>query len=342
MPGSYFQTWEAQGGDPPRTVVLRNVIGVIPGNDRALRSQSVVVGAHYDGLGLGWPDVRQGNRGRIHCGADDNASGVAVLLELARTLRQQMKPDRTVVFVAFTGEEAGKRGSRHYVSHSRHYPVSKTIGMINLDTVGRLDSGKLLVLGGESAREWVHIFRGAGYVTGVEVEMVSQPLDSSDQTSFHEAGVPAVQLFSGPHLDYHCPGDTADKIDADGLVKVAAVAREAVEYLAGRKEPLQSILQGDRASEDGAARGRKVQLGTIPDYAYQGKGCRISGVVPGAPAEACGLVAGDIIIRVGTAAVHNLSDLSRILRSLSAGDKVAITFLRDNREMTVEAVVEAR
>jgi acetylornithine deacetylase/succinyl-diaminopimelate desuccinylase-like protein len=342
VPGSYFQTWEEQGGAPPRSAVLRNVIGVIPGNDPELRAQSVVVGAHYDGLGRGWPDVRQENAGKIHCGADDNASGVAVLLELARTLRQHMKPDRTVVFVAFTGEEAGRRGSRYYVSHPRHYPVSKSIGMINLDTVGRLESRKLLVLGGESAREWVHIFRGAGYVTGVEVEMVSQPLDSSDQTSFQEAGVPAVQLFSGPHLDYHCPGDTAEKIDVDGLVKVAAVTREAVEYLAGRQEPLQSMLQPQRTSDDAPGSKRKVQLGTIPDYAYRGKGCRISGVVPGAPAAACGLAAGDVIIRVGARGVHNLSDLSRILRSLSPGQKVSITFLRDNREVTVEAVVEAR
>ncbi len=342
VPGSYFQTWEAQGGAPPRTVVLRNVIGVIPGNDPALRAQSVVVGAHYDGLGRGWPDVRQGNEGKIHCGADDNASGVAVLVELARTLRQQIKPDRSVVFVAFTGEEAGKRGSRYYVSHAQHYPVAKTIGMINLDTVGRLESRKLLILGSESAREWGHIFRGAGYVTGVEVEMVSQPLDSSDQTSFQEAGVPAVQLFSGPHLDYHCPGDTAEKVDVDGLVKVAAVAREAVEYLAGRQEALHSMLQAKRVAENESGGKRKVQLGTIPDYAYRGEGCRISGVVPGAPAEACGLAAGDVIIQIGTARVHNLSDLSKILRSLSPGQKVAITFLRDNRELTVEAVVEAR
>jgi len=112
------------------------------------------------------------------------------------------------VFVAFDGEEDGKKGSKYYVANEKRYPASKTIGMLNLDTVGRLEKRKLLVLGSGSAKEWPHIFRGAGFVTGAELEMVSKDLDASDQKSFEQAGVPAVQLFSGPHLDYHRPTDT--------------------------------------------------------------------------------------------------------------------------------------
>jgi len=136
--------------------------------------------------------------------------------------------------------------------------------MLNLDTVGRLEEKKLLVLGAGSAREWVHIFRGAGYVTGIGVETVSKELDSSDQQSFQEAGVPAVQLFAGPHLDYHRPTDTVDKIDPEGLLKVASVAKEVIEYLAKREEPLTNTLKPDSHVESTPKKTRKVSLGIIP------------------------------------------------------------------------------
>jgi hypothetical protein len=338
----YYQTWSDKGIHPEKPVMLRNVVGVIPGEKPEFKTQSVVVGAHYDHLGLGWPDVREGNKGKVHCGADDNASGMAVLIELARILSKSLKPDRSVVFAAFTGEEAGKIGSRHYVTHQKLYPVEACMGMLNIDTVGRLGEQKLLVLGSGSAREWTHIFRGTGYVTGVDLETVNEELDSSDQKSFHEAGVPAVQLFSGPHLDYHCPSDTVEKIDAQGLVKVASVAREVVEYLAGREEPLTTSLKAGQNAAPEIRLGRDVSLGTIPDFAYEGEGCRISGVVPDMPAESCGLMEGDVIIRINANAVQGLKGLSRILKSLSPGDRISITFIREGKEMTVETEVVQR
>ena len=340
--GSYFQTWEDQSGTPERRVNLRNVVGIIPGRNPEGRAQSVVVGAHYDHLGLGWPDVREEHRGKIHHGADDNASGVAVLLELARVLGKSLKPNSTVVFVAFTGEEAGRKGSKYFVANQKRFPSEQTLGMLNLDTVGRLEEKKLLVLGAGSAREWVHIFRGAGYVTGVGVETVSKELDSSDQKSFQEAGVPAVQLFAGPHLDYHRPTDTVDKIDPEGLLKVASVAKEVIEYLAKREEPLTNTLKPDSHVESAPKKTRKVSLGIIPDFAYGGEGCRLSGVVPGSPAESSGLREGDVVVRIGSNAVHNLKDLSNVLKSLNPGDRISITFLRADKEMTAEAAVVVR
>jgi hypothetical protein len=340
--GSYFQTWEDQSGTPERRVNLRNVVGIIPGRNPERRAQSVVVGAHYDHLGLGWPDVREEHRGKIHHGADDNASGVAVLLELAQVLGKSLKPNSTVVFVAFTGEEAGRKGSKYFVGNQKRYPSEQCLGMVNLDTVGRLEEKKLLVLGAGSATEWVHIFRGAGYVTGVGVETVSRELDSSDQKSFQEAGVPAVQLFTGPHLDYHRPTDTVDKIDPEGLLKVASVAKEVIEYLAKREEPLTNILKPSSHVESAPKKTRKVSLGIIPDFAYSGKGCRLSGVVPGSPAESSGLREGDVIVRIGSNAVHNLRDFSNVLKSLNPGDRISITFLRADKEMTAEAEVVVR
>lgn len=339
---SYFQTWEDRGGDPERKVIMKNVIGVIPGKKPEFAGQSVVIGAHYDHLGLGWPDVRGKNKGKNHPGADDNASGVAVLVELARFFAQGPQPDRTIVFVAFTGEEAGKRGSKYYVANEKDYPVDRCIGIVNLDTVGRLDKKKLLILGAGSTKEWVHIFRGAGFVTGVETETVSEELDSSDQISFQEAGVPAVQLFTGPHPDYHRPADTADKIDADGLVKVATVAKEAVLYLASREGPLTSTMKPGPNAEATPKKERKVTLGTIPDFSYKGEGVRIEGVITGSPAETGGLKQGDVIIRVNSSPVRSLKDFSDTLKSLSPGDRVSITFLRNEKEMMVMTVVKEK
>ncbi len=339
--GSYFQEWEKTFGDPPEKRILQNVIAVLPGRDPVRKGESVVLGAHYDHLGFGWPDVRKGNRGEIHCGADDNASGVAVLLELARFFGSGARPGRTIVFVAFTGEEEGRWGSTYYVTHEKDYPAGKCLAMINLDTVGRLEGKKLLVLGA-SAREWTHIFRGAGYVTGIDLDVVTRPLDSSDQVSFQEAGIPAVQLFSGVTSDYHCPSDRAEKIDVAGLVKVAAVTKEVVEYLAGRKERLTVRRERNGAGGEKPKEGRKVSLGTIPDFAYSGEGCRISGVVPGTPAEGCGLREGDVILRIGDRPVHRLKDFAMILRTLRPGDRISITFLRGEEERTVEAEVVER
>ena len=151
-----------------------------------------------------------------------------------------------------------------------------------------------------------------------------------------------MQLFSGPHIGYRRPTDTVDKIDSEGLVKVASVAKEVVEYLAGREGPMTATLRpGKRA--DIVPRGeRKVSLGTIPDFAFSGDGYRLSGVVPGSPAESSGLKEGDVIVRIGSDPVRNLRDLSDILNTLDPGDRISINFLRDGKEVTVEAEVVAK
>ncbi len=341
---SYFQTWTARGGEPQRQAALRNVVGILPGGNPQWAGQSVVLGAHYDHLGLGWPDVHKQDEGKIHPGADDNASGVAVLLELARAFAREGRPDRTLVFVAFAGEEAGRRGSKYYVAQPTRFPATKIMAMLNIDTVGRLAQKKLMVLGAGSAREWTHIFRGVGYVTGVAIEPVADDFGASDQKSFLDAGIPAVQFFSGPHPDYHRPGDTSDKIDARGLVSTAAVIKETVDYLAGRAEPLSSALRpraGEPAvAEPGTPSTRQVSLGTIPDFAYRGKGVRLSGVMPGSPVERAGLRAGDIIVGVQTTAVSDLRGFSDLLKQLRPGDSVTITFERNGQRQrrTLKAV----
>jgi hypothetical protein len=347
--GSYFQTWTHKGDGDSEEMTLRNVIGIIPGTLPEREGEQVVIGAHYDHLGLGdrsaGTGVRRENEGLFHPGADDNASGVALLLELARLLGRGWKPERTVVFAAFTAEEIGKVGSRHYVENLAGPPPQSCRAMVNLDTVGRLRDGKLMILGGSSARDWVHIFRGPGYLAGVEVEMVSEDLDSSDHVSFLEKGIPAVQLFTGPHLDYHRPGDTPDRIDADGLLRLAALTKEVLQYLAAREEPLGSASPtGGQTRKNASSREapRKSSLGTVPDFSFSGPGVRLTGTVPGSPAEKAGLREGDVLHTLGRAGIASLRDLAAALRSLSPGTTVAIGFSRDGRDLNAEAVLDDR
>ncbi|MCP4275778.1 MAG: M20/M25/M40 family metallo-hydrolase, partial [Gammaproteobacteria bacterium] len=317
-PDDYFQTWTEKIDMPDRDVVtIKNVIGIIPGKNCQFDGQSVVIGAHYDSHGLGWPDVLKGNKGKIHHGADDNASGIAVLLEFARLAGKKWQPERTIIFVAFSAEEAGKLGSLHYVNHTEKYPVSKIMAMINLDTVGQLGKDALTIFGNYSAREWVHIFRGAGYVTGVPIKQSTLDTGNSDEKSFIDAGVPAVHLFSGARDNYHRPTDTVDRIDTAGLVKTAAVLKEAVEYLAARPESLASTLTAAKESQipqpKQPHKKRRVVLGTVPAYDFTGKGVRLDGVTAGSPAEKAGLQKGDIIVRIGETEIEYLEAFSDVL-----------------------------
>ena len=321
---------------------MPNVVGVLRGTKPEWASQSVVVGAHYDHLGT---DAS----GTIFPGADDNASGVAILLELARQMAASGAASRTIVFAAFTGEEKGRLGSKRYAAGAGAWPAPQAIGMVNLDSVGRLGGGKVLVLGSSTADEWAPIAQGAGYVTGAAVEAVAADLGGSDQTSFVEAGVPAVQIFTGAHPDYHTPADTADKVDGEGLVKVAAVAREFVAYLAERDRPLTAHLAAGgppgiaAANSAGGSLGeRRASLGTIPDYAFSGPGVRITGTMPGSPAEKAGLIAGDVLTGIGETHVGSMRDFSDALKRHAPGDTVTITFVRGGATMSAPVVLASR
>ncbi len=341
---SYFQTWQQDVGLPKGNITLRNIVGILPGTNPQLAGQSLVIGAHYDHLGTGWPDVRAAHQGKIHHGADDNASGIAVMLELARQIVPKWQPERTVIFVAFTGEEASLLGSKHYVRSSEKFPVEKIIAMLNLDTVGRLENNPVTVFGTGTARELVHIFRGASFVTGIPVNAVQDDFGSSDQAAFIQAGVPAVQLFASAHEDYHAPGDTVDKIDSAGLVKVAAILKEATEYLANRIEPLTVTLSSAPAPAESTTpkEKRKTSLGTVPDFSYQGKGVRIDNTLPGSPAQQTGLQPGDILVQLAGQPVNDLASYAAILRTLKAGEKTELEYQRNGKLNKIEIILIER
>ena len=344
--GGFFQSWTEIVGPNKKQGLVKNIIGLIPGIDPRLKNQAVVVSAHYDHLGRGWPDVHAGDEGKIHPGADDNASGVAVLLELARVLGRSYHPLRTVIFVAFTAEEAGLKGSRYFLKHYHRFPADKIMADLNLDTVGRLNGKKVLILNANSAKEWPFIFMGIGYVTGVQAQMVTQPLDASDQVAFIEAGIPAVQIFSGAHQDYHRPTDTADKIDAQGLVKIATLTREALIYLSSeRKEPLTFTEKGSpktSPSHPSTSSTRKVRTGILPDFTFDGQGVKIQSVAENSPAQKAGLKAGDIIMEFDNKPIQNLRDYSTLLKQHQPGEVIQLTINRNGQIKKMDVTLEER
>jgi hypothetical protein len=344
--GSYLQTFETTRTPDGLPATLANVVGIIPGSEPSWRGQSVLLTAHYDHLGMGWPDPRRGDEGKLHPGADDNASGVAAMLEVARALAASGAARRTVVVIAFTGEDAGLIGSRHYVEH----PVLPRDGIraiVNLDSVGRLGGGQIGVLGAGTAAEWPHVFRGIGFVTGIQTQLAQEALPASDQASFAAAGIPGVQLFTPPHADYHRPTDTADKIDVAGLVKIATVAREAIAYLADRPEPLTATIGGPAtantpAPPSGDRPARRAGLGLIPEFAFSGPGVKASGLIPGSPAEKAGMRAGDVLLEVAGTTLASLRAYSDLLKTLAPGQSVPVVFERDGQRHQARVVLADR
>lgn len=344
--GSFRQTFTTTRTPDGQPRTLANIVGVLPGSDPAWKEQSVVVVAHYDHLGTGWPEPRAGDEGKLHPGADDNASGVAVLLEVAKVLKEAGAPRRTIVFAAVSAEESGMLGSKHYVEHPVR-PLDGIRAVVNIDSVGRLGTGPVGVIGGSTASEWVHVFRGIGFVTGIQTQMATQGIESSDQASFIARGVPAVQLFTPPHVDYHRPGDTADKVDIAGLVKVATVAREAIAYLVERPEPLTVTIQTTGAGRDGSpsrppAAPRRAGFGIVPDFAFGGPGVKASSLVPGSPAEAAGMKAGDVLLEMAGKSLASLSAYSDVLKTLEPGQSVPIVFEHEGRKTTATVTLTAR
>jgi hypothetical protein len=334
---SYYQEFKHNFKDKGELKVV-NVIGIIEGTDENLKDNPIVISAHYDHLGLGWPDVHNGDKGKIHYGADDNASGVAILLELAKTMGKSVKSKRTIVFLACSGEEAGLIGSRYFVAHSKDYFKGQIFADVNIDTDGSLFDKKLMVLNANTAREWKFIFMGTDYTTGVKTEVIEKELDASDQFAFIEKGIPAVQLFTGATANYHRPSDTYDKIDAKGMVKVATVAKEVAVYLADRENPMPYTGANHKAAATTSSTpktSRRVSTGTVPDFAFQGEGVKVGSVVPNSAGEKAGLKAGDIIIMLDNDKTPNLKIYSDLLKKHQPGDIVKLTILRDKNEKVI-------
>jgi hypothetical protein len=310
-----------------------NIIGVLPGSDPVLRETAIVVGAHYDHLGLGGEySLAPSRYGEIHPGADDNASGTAGLILLARAFARTGGAKRTLIFAAFSAEELGFVGSSYYAK-SPPIPLQRTVAMVNLDMIGRLKDRNLYVFGVKTGKEFADLLDSVNRGHHLILKRGADGYGPSDHTNFYSKKVPVLFFFTGPHADYHRPSDTVEKINGKGLAEVDRFVYRVIEQLANRPEPV-AYVQVNEPPPTPTGRGYGAYFGSIPDFAYEeGKGVRVSGVRPGSPAEKAGLQDGDILVEMAAVRIKNLRDLVFVLRSKRAGDKVDVVFLRDGHEM---------
>jgi hypothetical protein len=321
----------------------RNVIGLLPGRDPVLRNQTVIIGAHYDHLGLGgFGSLDPDSTGKVHNGADDNASGAAMLIEIAERL-SATPPARTIVFIAFSGEELGLLGSMHYVKQPV-YPLATTLAMINLDMVGRLRQKRLIVYGSRTAKEFQPLLDSLNWYAGLDLKAQGDGYGPSDQSSFFAAGRPVLHFFTDLHEDYHRTTDDWQKINVEGFGQVATFVTGVVTALANRPGPLTFMPAAlpEPASTAPASPGYGAYLGTVPDMTDNPGGVRLLGVRAGSPAEKAGLRGDDIITRIGDMNVPDLQAMTEALRAHQPGDTVDIVVKRGKDVTTVRATLGSR
>jgi hypothetical protein len=323
-----------------------NVIGRLAANvppaERA--PGELVIGAHYDHLGYGGVHSLAPDSTAPHLGADDNASGVAGILEIARALKSAPRRKQDVLFMAFSAEESGVLGSSHLI----HEPPpgldpKKFRAMLNLDMVGRLRDNQLTVLGAKTASEWQTLVPAACDRQRLECALGSDGYGPSDQTSFYAAGVPVLHFFSGSHPDYHKPTDTAERINAGGAAQIAKLVADVAQAVTDAPGPLAFQAVAPEAPK-GDVRSFNASLGTIPDYAgpTDGSGILLAGVRPGSAAEKAGLRRGDTLVALGKTELKSLHDFMFVLNGAKPGQTLTARVKRDGKVLDLQVTFEER
>ena len=336
-----------------------NVIGMLEGSDPVLKNEAIIIGAHYDHLGHGGSGSLAANSTEIHHGADDNASGTAAVIELARAFAKEKKNKRTLIFIAFSGEEEGLLGSKFYVTNPI-WPLERTIAMINMDMVGRLNENKLTVGGVGTANEWrdliansnktvlvstTHVF-GPGSISPpastqpgpnkFALQLNDDGFGPSDHSSFYGKQIPVLFLFTGTHLDYHKPSDTADKINYTGLLKVTDFAGILAAQI--DENPARPTYAVAKSSGSMGQVRLAVSLGTIPSYGDTTDGMILDGVRDNSPASRAGLKAGDKIVKLAGKGVRNAMDYTYVLGSMKPGQEYEVEIIRGTERMTLKVI----
>ena len=322
----------------------QNVVAMLEGSDPVLRNRYIVIGAHFDHLGRTTQysmDPRAGDV--IRNGADDNASGTAAILQLARMLSIQ-KPKHSVIFVNFSGEEEGLLGSQYFVDNPS-VPLDSIVAMFNFDMVGRLTDDKLMVYGTGSAAELPSIVDSANLrvLPALKIQGGGDGFGSSDHSSFYAKNIPVLHFFTDIHSDYHRATDDVEKINAAGEARVVNLAFDMIRSVDSRPARL-TFVRSTRPSRIGASStGSQVYLGSVPDMsAGSVPGLKLTGVRAGSPAEKGGLEAGDIIVEFGGRAVTDLQSYSDALYSHKPGDTVKVVFLRGGKRMETTVTLGTR
>ncbi len=346
-----------------KTAEAYNIVGILEGNDATLKNEAIVIGAHYDHLGKGGQGSLAPNSTQIHHGADDNASGVSAVLELARQFAREKKNKRTLIFIAFGGEEEGLLGSQFYVNNPA-FPIAKTVAMINMDMVGRLNESKLTIGGIGTAGNWKSLIENRNLQT---VEQTIDPKDiaygkvkrsfnletfqlqlnedgfgPSDHSSFYAKQIPVLFFFTGTHNDYHKPTDTAEKINYAGLLKITNFVEEIVKSIdTNQTKPTYTVAKS--SGMGGGRSGFNISLGTVPNYADgAGDGLLLDGVRDDSPAAKAGIRTGDKIIKLAGKEIRNISDYTIILGELKAETEYEIVVKRGTETLTLKIIPAAR
>jgi aminopeptidase YwaD len=345
---TYYQQFVARSAElahagKPDGLRTQNIVALVPGLDRTLAGREVVViGAHFDHLGPSTSGALDPEaRDAIRNGADDNASGTAAVLELAR--RFAANPARRgIVVVHFSGEELGLLGSQWFVQHSP-VPTGGILAMLNFDMVGRLRNDRLIVYGTGTARELPALLDSANVAPKLKLNLVADGFGPSDQSSFYARDIPVLHFFTDLHEDYHRATDDVEKINAEGEACVVALAERVVRAIADRPEPLTPVHMAAAPAMSSSRQGSNVYLGTIPDMAAgDTPGLKLTGVRAGSPADKGGLAAGDVIVEFGGREVKDLYTYSDALYAHKPGEEVEVVYLRGGQRHTTKVTLGTR
>lgn len=331
------------------TNTTANIVGLLEGNGSPSSKEVIVLGAHMDHLGFGGPGsgALDPDEQAIHNGADDNASGTAVLLELAQVFAStKANLKRSLLFIAFSGEELGTLGSAHYVAHPT-ISLANTVAMLNMDMVGRLEKQTLTVHGIGTSPAWEELVRTHNQRLGqdsFQVKLVSDGYGPSDHAQFYGKDIPVLFFFTGTHNDYHKISDDWDKINYNGGKKITEFVYSISLDLSNQPDRLAFSKSQSASPMSGGGEGRSftVTLGVIPDYGDNSKGMKVGGIRPNGPAEKAGIKAGDVILKMAGKQVMNIYDYMGILGELKVGDKVDIEVQREEQFLTLVAIMEKR
>jgi Peptidase family M28/PDZ domain/PA domain len=326
----------------------RNVLGILPPSDSMAGAppQYLLVGAHYDHLGYGEVGAmrREGEETAIHYGADDNASGAAVVLAMAQTLAEQRKnnspPARGVLFAFWSGEEIGLIGSSFYAQHPT-VPLKQIAAYFNFDMVGRLRDNKLTLQGIGSSSVWKKALEKRNVVAGFHLTLQDDPYLPTDSTAFYLKEVPFINFFTGSHEDYHRPTDTAETLNYDGLERITRFASALVSDLAGTANRPDFV----KVEPSGPSEGRdnlRVYIGSIPDYTTEISGVKLAGVRGNSPADKAGLKAGDVVVEFAGQKITNIYDYTYALDAAKIGQPVEVVVQRGGHPQTLRVIPEAR
>ncbi len=342
----------------PRMAEARNVVAILPGSAQGSEGEVLIIGAHYDHLGYGGDGSLAPDSREIHNGADDNASGTAALMEVARRMAVGPRPERTVLFLAFSGEEKGLLGSAAYVN-APLLPLDRSVAMLNMDMVGRLNENRLTVFGTGTAEQWNELVPEVN--EGLETPFVLVPnpdgYGPSDHASFYGRGIPVLHFFTNTHSEYHRPQDDVDLINEDGLIRVAELVSGISARLAGTSPhsaialtpiegtpPTHGAMAAGPDSDATPSRssGYGAYMGSIPDMGYTEGGVRVTGVRENSPAERGGLLAGDVIVEFAGAEIGDLYAYTYALRDHAPGDEVVVVVLREGERVTLNVTLGSR